>query len=118
MAAEPRAFLFDVELFRNVNCFRPEVIEVSREQSKLLALLKIAMGWLVVPPCLFIGPYLHRLFLFESPVGKVLPSCKLFIDPHCINELPMAGASLTRPASTYDPISLVRQFNNIPLALR
>lgn len=30
----------------------------------------------------------------------------------------MAGALLTRPAGTYDPISFFRHFNNIPLAPR
>jgi hypothetical protein len=113
LAAEPRAFLFEFK-FSNINGIRPEVVKLPRDESELLVLLKIVTGVFVVAPCLFIGARLHGLLLFESAIGEVLPSRKLIIDPHCVNELPMAGAFLTRPASTNDPISFFRQFNNIP----
>ena len=110
MAAEPRTFLFKVKFFRNINSVRSEIVEVPRGESKLKVLLKIVMGSFVVPACLFINACLHGLLLCESAVGEVLRSCKLFIHQHCVNELPMAGASLTRSAGTYDPIFLFRHF--------
>lgn len=96
--AEPRAFLFEVKFSWNVNSFRPEVVKLPRDESELLVHLKIVKGLYVVTPCLFIGACLHGLLLFESAIGEVLPSRKLFIDPHCVNKLPMAGAfPLIRP---------------------
>src|ERR1019366_9238846 len=56
----------------------------------------------------------HAL-LCESRVGVVLFTRKFFIHPHCINELPVAGAlSRVRPARTHDPVVHFRQFNYVP----
>src|ERR1700674_1642186 len=85
MATEPGAFFFEVKFSRNGNGVRAEVVEVPRDERKLLALFKIVTGSFVVPPCLFIGTRLNALLLCESAVGKVLRSRGLFIHSHCVN---------------------------------
>jgi hypothetical protein len=100
---EPAAILFKCVVL-DINGVGAKIIKVSRDESKLLALLKLVTGWLAVRSCLSEAAIVH------------LP-CKLFIHPHGVNELPMADASPTRPARTYDPISFVRHFNNVSLAL-
>jgi hypothetical protein len=88
---EPTAVLFEVKSLRNINGVGPEVVEIPRDESELLVLLKLAMG-------------AFGLLLLESALDEVIPSRKLLIHPQCVNELPVARAFLTRPAGTYDPI--------------
>lgn len=64
---EPTEILFEFKIL-NINVIRPEVVEVSRDESELLVLRKIVTGIFVVALCLFIGACLHGFLLFESPI--------------------------------------------------
>jgi hypothetical protein len=98
------SFFEGLELLRHVDCIRAEVIEVSRYESTLLVPLEIILGLL-------------GLLRFESRISIEVATGRSLIHTHGVHELSVAGASLARPAGTYDPIIYLRQFNDVLVTL-